>query len=109
MARVGALMAVPVSIDVPHKLGREAARARLKSRIGELGAHLPGGIAEVRSSWPAEDEMALEISAMGQIIPARLEVKDDLVRVHISLPPMLALFSGMIGAAVRDQGTKLLT
>ena len=52
---------------------------------------------------------ALEISAMGQSIAARLEVMDACVRVHIALPPMLAFFSGMISAAVRDQGTKLLS
>ncbi len=102
-------MAVPVSIDVPHKLGRAGARERLKSRIGELGGHMPGGVGQVRSSWTSEDEIALEISAMGQTIPAKLEVMDACVRVHISLPPMLAYFSGMIGAAVRDQGTKLLS
>lgn len=102
-------MAVPVVIDVPHKLGRAGARERLRSRIGELGGHMPGGVGQVRSSWPSEDEMALEITAMGQTIPAKLEVMDACVRVHIALPPMLAFFSGMIGAAVRDQGTKLLT
>ncbi len=101
-------MSVPVTIDVPHRLGRAAARERLKSRLGELGEHMPGGIGQVRHSWPGENEMALEIAAMGQTIPARLEVLDECVRVHVSLPPMLAYFSGMIGAAVRDQGTKLL-
>lgn len=102
-------MSVPVTIDVPHKLGRAGARERLKSRIGELDDHLPGGMGEIRSYWRSEDEMALEISAMGHLVPARLEVMDDLVRVHVELPPMLAYFSTMIGAAVRDQGTKLLT
>jgi hypothetical protein len=102
-------MSVPVAIDVPHKLGRDGARARLKSRIGELGGHMPGGMGEVQSSWPSEDEMALEIKVMGQTIPARLEVLDTAVRVHVALPAMLAYFSGMIGAAVRDQGTKLLS
>jgi hypothetical protein len=102
-------MAVPVVIDVPHKLGRDGARERLKARLGDLGGHMPGGIGEVRATWPGEYEMALEISAMGQNIPARLEVMADCVRVHVQLPAMLAYFSGMIGAAVRDQGTKLLT
>ncbi len=101
-------MSVPVTIDVPHRLGRAGAAERLKSRIGELGGHMPGGIGHVRHSWPSENEMALEIEAMGQTIPARLEVLDDVVRVHVALPPMLAYFSGMIGTAVRDQGTKLL-
>ena len=109
MAGFGALMTVPVVIDVPHRLGRAGARERLRSRIGELGGHMPGGLGEVHASWPSEDEMALEISAMGQAIPARLEIMEEVVRVHISLPPMLAYFSGIIGAAVRDQGTKLLT
>lgn len=102
-------MGVPVSIDVPHKLGRAGARERLKSRVGELGGHMPGGVGDVRASWPSEDEMALEIGVMGQTIPARLEVLDTAVRVHITLPAMLAYFSSMIGAAVRDQGTKLLS
>ncbi|WP_442680602.1 polyhydroxyalkanoic acid system family protein [Sphingomonas sp. ASY06-1R] len=101
-------MSVPVTIDVPHQLGRAGARARLKSRIGELGGHIPGGVADIQSSWPSEDEMALEIKAMGQTVPVRLEVLDTLVRVHISLPAMLAYFTGLISAAVRDQGTKLL-
>jgi hypothetical protein len=108
MAGGGTLMAVPVVIDVPHKLGRAGARERLKSRIGELGGHMPGGVGQVSHSWPSENEVALEISAMGQSIPARLEILDEAVRVHVSLPPMLAYFSSMIGAAVRDQGTKLL-
>jgi len=101
-------MGVPTVIDVPHKLGRAGARERLRSRIGELGGHMPGGVGKVSHSWPGENEMALEISAMGQTIPARLEILEAAVRVHVELPPMLAYFSGMIGAAVRDQGTKLL-
>jgi len=100
-------MAVPVIIDVPHKLGRDGARERLRTRFAELGGHMPGGVGEVHASWPGDYEMALEIGAMGQSIPARLEVMDDCV--HVSLPPMLAYFSGMIGAAVREQGTKLLS
>lgn len=101
-------MSAPVTIDVPHTLGKAGARERMRSRIGDLGGHMPGGVAEIRSSWPGEDEMALEISVMGQTIPARMEVQDRLVRVHIALPPMLAMFAGMIGAAVRTGGEKML-
>jgi hypothetical protein len=98
----------PVTIDVPHRLGREGARARMKARVGDLAGHLPGGMAEITSSWPSEDEMTMEITAMGFTIPARLEVRDSLVRVHVSLPPMLAMFSGVIGSAVRTGGEKML-
>ena len=101
-------MTAPLTIDVPHRLGKDGARARLRSRTGELAQHIPGGMADVRASWPTEDEMMLDISAMGQTIAARLEVEDARVRVHLVLPAMLSFFSGMIGAAVRDQGTRML-
>lgn len=101
-------MGTPVSIDVPHRLGKTGARERIKTRIGELAGHLPAGVGEVRSSWPTQDEMALEIQAMGVDVPVRLEVQETRVRVHLLLPPMLAFFSGRIGAAVREQGGKLL-
>jgi len=98
----------PLTIDVPHHLGREGAKARLSSRVGELGSHMPGGMAEVTSSWSGPYEMALRISAMGQGIAARLEVEEARVRVHLDLPPMLAMFSGLIGNAVREGGAKML-
>lgn len=98
----------PVTVDVPHRLGRDGAKARLQSRAGELGSHMPGGMAQVRSSWPAPYEMALEIAAMGQTITARLEVQEALVRVHMVLPGMLAMFSGLIGNAVKESGARLL-
>ena len=101
-------MSTPVTIDVPHELGKAGARERMRSRVGELAGHIPGGVADVQSSWPSEDEMSLAIKAMGQHLDARLEVQDRLVRVHLMLPPMLAFFSGAISAAVRDGGTRML-
>ncbi len=101
-------MNAPLTIDVPHRLGRAGARERLRTRSGELAGHIPGGVADVRSSWLGEDEMTLEIAAMGQTISARLEVQDTLVRVHLTLPPMLSFFSGMIGNAVREGGERML-
>jgi hypothetical protein len=101
-------MSAPLTIDVPHKLGRAAARERLRARSGDLASHIPGGVADVRSSWPSENEMNLEIAAMGQTISARLEVQDTLVRVHLLLPPMLSFFSGIIGNAVREGGERML-
>ena len=101
-------MSSPVTIDVPHRLGQAGARERLRTRVGELAGHIPGGMADVTSSWSSENEMVLDIAAMGQRVAARLEVMESVVRVHLVLPPMLALFSGLIGAAVRDQGGRLL-
>ena len=101
-------MSTPTVIDIPHKLTRAEVRHRMRSRIGELPAHVPGGVAEVRSSWPGEDRMALEVAAMGQTLAATIDIEDRVVRVSIALPPMLSFFSGAIASAVRQKGGRLL-
>jgi hypothetical protein len=98
----------PLTIDVPHRLGKDGARARMKARVGDLAGHIPGGFADVQSSWPSDDEMALTIKAMGQEIAARLLVEDTRVRVSLVLPPMLGFFSGAIETAVKEGGTRML-
>jgi hypothetical protein len=95
-------------INVPHTLGREEARRRLRTRVGELPSHIPGGLANVRSSWPGENTMALEVAAMGQQVSCMLDVQDRSIRVSLVLPPMLSFLSGAIAAAVRDRGNEFL-
>ena len=95
-------------IDIPHALGRDEAKRRMKARVGNLAAKLPGGAATVTSSWLAEDRMRLDIVTMGQTIAAVLDVEDRLVRVSLDLPPMLAFMSGAIAAIVKRSGEELL-
>lgn len=101
-------MTPPTIIDIPHTLGREEAERRLRARIGELAGHIPGGMADVKSSWPGEHRMAIDVTAMGQLVSALLDVEESRVRVQLSLPPMLSFMAGLIGASVKDQGTKML-
>ena len=98
----------PTVVDIPHAIGRDAARERLRSRIGELAGHLPGGMAEVNSSWTSADRLVLEILAMGQRVTATLDVEDSFVRASFELPAMLSFMSGMISKAVRSKGAQLL-
>jgi hypothetical protein len=95
-------------IEIGHQLGRAEAKRRIASRIGELPKHIPGGMAQVDSSWPAEDRMALKVTALGQTIDAQLDVEDRLVRVYLVLPPLLSFMAGPIAAAIRSRGSDLL-
>lgn len=95
-------------VDIPHKLGREAAKARLAAGMGSLGDHIPGGVAEVITTWPSADRMDLAVVAMGQRLTATLDVTDTLVRVSFTLPGMLGFMAGTIAAAVRREGDKML-
>lgn len=101
-------MATPTIIDISHDLGREEAKRRMRARIGELAAHIPGGVAEVDSAWPSDDRMTVDVKAMGQSITGTLDVSDTAIRVSLMLPPMLSFFSGKIAEVVGRKGAKLL-
>ena len=88
-------MANPTIIDIPHELGREEAKRRMRARIGELAGHIPGGMADVASSWPGEDRMALD-------------VQDKAIRVSLMLPPLLGMMAGKITEVVQRKGGALL-
>ena len=101
-------MATPTIVDIPHNLGREAAKARLRANIGNLGDHIPGGVAAMEATWPGPDQMLIALEAMGQRLSVTLDIGDTNVRASFMLPGMLAFMADAITAAVRRQGSRLL-
>jgi Putative polyhydroxyalkanoic acid system protein (PHA_gran_rgn) len=100
-------MSEPISVDLPHNLGAAEARRRIAGGIGRLKDHIPGGAADVRSSWEG-DRMSLQVTAMGQEVSARIDVQERLVRLEVLLPPMLGFFGKQIEGLLRRQGAELL-
>ncbi len=96
----------PVVVDIPHKLGREAARARIAAGIGKIGSMFPGG-GNVVERWEG-DTLHFTVSAMGQSVACRLYVGDELVHAEVDLPPMLALFARKIREKLAKEAPKLL-
>jgi hypothetical protein len=101
-------MAAPTVVDIPHHLSREEVRRRMSSRVGGLAKRIPGGMAEVSSSWASEDRMLLDVVAMGQKVAATVDIEDSLVRVSVVLPLMLSFMAGPITAIVRKSGEDML-
>lgn len=97
----------PICVDLPHSLGTEEAKRRMQGGIGKLKDHIPGGAAEVRSSWEG-DRMQLLVQAMGQEVDARIDVQDRLVRVEVLLPPMLGFFGKQIEGLLKSKGRQML-
>jgi hypothetical protein len=100
-------MSTPVTVDIPHQLGREAARARIAGGVGRLGDWIPGGVADLKSGWTG-DRMTLELTALGQAISGHVDVEDSIVRLEIQLPGMLGLFADTIREKLSKDGPKLL-
>ena len=62
-------MTQPIELDLPHKLGRDRARARIEGGVGKLASFVPGGtIAE--HHWEG-DTLHLAVEAMGQRVATR--------------------------------------
>lgn len=101
-------MSKPTIIDIPHSLGRDEAKRRLKSRIGELAGHIPGGAADVRTAWPSEDRMTLSVDALGQSVNSVLDIDEKVIRLQLQLPAMLSFMSGAIEKAIRKRGAEVL-
>ena len=97
----------PIDVDLPHKLGREEARRRIAGNIHKLKDHIPGGTAQVESSWSG-DTLNMIVHAMGQSVEARIDVEEAKLHCRIILPGMLSLFAAPIEAMLNRKGRDLL-
>ncbi len=99
-------MTTPISLDIPHQLGKEAVRQRLDGGIGKIGSTIPGG-GHVRHHWDG-DTMNFTVSAMGQEMRCTATVSDSNVHAVVDLPPMLALFADKVRGVLGTELPKLL-
>lgn len=97
-----------MQVAIPHDLGREEARRRLKGSSHQIGDAIPGGMADVRTEWPSEDRMLMTIVAMGQTMTGHIDVGEDNVLFVMTLPPALGFLEPMVESAIAQHGRKLL-
>lgn len=97
-----------MEVAIPHQLGRDEVRRRLRENSHTMADSIPGGMAEVTTSWPSEDRMDMAIAAMGQALVGHIDVGDSQVVLHIDLPPALGFLQPIVEGAIRQQGQQLL-
>lgn len=101
-------MSKPISFDIPHSLGAEEARRRIRDRVGELASHIPGGAADVRTNWPSENRMDLQVDAMGQSVSTVLDIEESVIRLQLQLPAMLGFMAPAIERAIKKKAGQVL-
>lgn len=97
-----------MEVAIPHDLGREEVRRRLSENSHRIGDGIPGGMAEVETSWPSEDRMDMAITAMGSVLHGHIDIEDDKVLFFMDLPPALGFLKPMVESTIQDQGRRLL-
>jgi hypothetical protein len=97
-----------MQVAIPHNLGREESRRRLHANSHKMAEGFPAGMAQVETSWPSEDRMAMSITAMGQAVIGHIDIEDSQVVLNVDLPPALAFVEPLVAGAIKQSGQKML-
>jgi hypothetical protein len=101
-------MATPITIRIPHQLGRVEARRRIETGFAKIIHLLPGSAGACSERWDG-DRLTFGVATMGQTVAGVIDVLDTAVTMEIELPGVL----GMIASGLKDRlqkvGQRLLT
>ena len=103
-------MSRPVTVNIPHNLGKDEARRRIDEGFGKMRQQMVGGMGAMLSfqdRWEG-DVLHFEGGGLGQKLTGRLELMPDSVRVELDLPEILAAIADKIAGKLRSEGQKLL-
>ena len=91
-------MATPLTISIPHQLGRAEARRRIESGFAQVVQQLPGSGGTCTERWDG-DRLTFSVGAMGQTLAGGVDVHENALTIEIQLPGML----GMVAEGVKDR------
>ena len=95
-------------VESPHTLDKATARERLRANSHKISDQFPGGMAQVETSWPNEDTMAMHVRAMGQELLGHVELEEGKLVFNVVLPPALSFIEPIISGAIKQSGQKLI-
>ena len=100
-------MSKPLSVSIPHRLGKEEAVRRLRAGIGDARARF-GHLFTVQEETWTENCLAFRITAMAQTASGTIDVFDDHVNLEVALPWLLAKVAEVVQPLIRREGTLML-
>ena len=103
-------MSRPVSVNIPHALGKEEARRRIAEGFGRLRSQITGSLGVMftfRERWEG-DRLHFEGGTLGQNLTGRLDVLADSVQIQLDLPEILAAIADRIASKLQTEGKLLL-
>jgi Putative polyhydroxyalkanoic acid system protein (PHA_gran_rgn) len=101
-------MSTPISISIPHQLGRAEARRRIEAGFSNLIRQLPGSGGTCSQRWDG-DRLSFSIAGLGQSISGVVDVLDTAVAMQIELPGVLGLIANAVKGRLRNATQLLLT
>ena len=100
-------MSKPLTVNVPHKLGKDEAARRLKSGLGSIRSKFGHLIRFEDEQWNG-DTLAFRVSALGQAASGTVELLEEEARIEVHLPWLLQRIAERARSMIRKEGTLLL-
>src|SRR5437899_11838580 len=85
----GTSMSKPLTVSIPHRLGKEEAVRRLESGLANAHANFGQFYSVQEEAWTG-DHLQFRVSALGQAASGSIDVAEDHVRLEVVLPWLLA-------------------
>ena len=101
-------MATPITLSIPHELGRAEARRRIEAGFAKIIHQLSGGGSGYSERWDG-DRLIFSVGAMGQTIAGVVNVLDAAVTMEIELPGVLGMIANGVKGRLQKTGQLLLT
>ena len=100
-------MATPISISIPHQLGRAEARRRIEAGFTKMIKQLPGIGGACSESWQG-DRLTFSVAAMGQAVAGVVHVLDATVTMEIEMTGVLGMIASRLKGRLQKAGQLLL-
>jgi hypothetical protein len=97
----------PIIVTVSHRLGRDGAKQRLDDGLSHIRGQLAPFATAIQYEWNGY-RLEFSLTAMRQMMAGRIDVEEDIVRIEVTLPLLLRIFSNAIIDRIRNEGTLLL-
>jgi hypothetical protein len=100
-------MSTPVTVSVPHRLGKDEATRRLKSGLSRMANNL-GGIIKIEQEVWTGDRLSFQMQGLGQHAAGTIDVRDDSLLIAVTLPWLLAKIADQFMPKLKKEATLLL-
>ena len=100
-------MSRPIVVTFPHRSTKSEVKTRLQRGLGQIRSELAPFASAIEERW-AGDRMEFGLSAIGQRVTGSIALDEELVRIEVYLPALLAFLGATIATRIRRQGIILL-
>jgi len=100
-------MSQPLVVSIPHSLGKEEAIRRLKVGIGRA-VQAAGSVVQVEEQRWSDNRLDFKVTALQQHASGIVEVEQNVVRIEVALPWLLARMAQGVKEMIEKRGALLL-